>query len=123
MPGIIDSAPDCVTRVQEASADDMSRFVSQVLADTEDVWERVFKAAGRQYVKPRLVIFAGGTQTRCGTGLTAKGFSQLATDPAFAAIRALNLSESHVGPKAWAEVRADASEGAGDPTATTALRK
>jgi membrane fusion protein, multidrug efflux system len=28
-----------------------------------------------------------------------------------------------VVPKAWAEVRADASEGAGDPTATTQLRK
>lgn len=29
MPGIIDSAPDCVTRVQEASADDMGDFILQ----------------------------------------------------------------------------------------------
>jgi hypothetical protein len=29
MPGIIDSAPDCVTRVQEASADDMADFILQ----------------------------------------------------------------------------------------------
>ena len=27
MPGIIDSAPDCVTHVQEASADDMADFI------------------------------------------------------------------------------------------------
>ena len=29
MPGIIDSAPDCVTRVQEANADDMADFILQ----------------------------------------------------------------------------------------------
>jgi hypothetical protein len=29
MPGIINSAPDCVTHVQEASADDMGDFVLQ----------------------------------------------------------------------------------------------
>ncbi len=29
MPGIIDSAPDCVTRVQEASVDDMGDFILQ----------------------------------------------------------------------------------------------
>jgi hypothetical protein len=29
MPGIIDSAPDCVTQVQEASADDMADFILQ----------------------------------------------------------------------------------------------
>ena len=34
---------------------------------------RVFKAAGRTYEKPRLVIFSGATQTRCGTGQTAMG--------------------------------------------------
>ena len=29
MPGIIDSAPDCVTRVAEANADDMADFILQ----------------------------------------------------------------------------------------------
>ncbi len=29
MPGIINSAPDCVTHVQEASADDMADFILQ----------------------------------------------------------------------------------------------
>ena len=35
----------------------MARFVRRVLADTEDVWERVFQAAGKRYEKPKLVLF------------------------------------------------------------------
>jgi predicted metalloprotease len=53
--------------------DEMTRFVRQVLADTEDVWENVFKAAGKRYEKPTLVIFSGATQTDCGVGQTAMG--------------------------------------------------
>src|SRR5262245_5519026 len=49
------------------------RFVRQVLADTEDVWESVFKAAGRTYHKPKLVVFGGATRTACGVGQTAMG--------------------------------------------------
>lgn len=56
-----------------AQADEMSRFVRQVLADTEDVWDRVFKAAGRTYEKPTLVLFSSGTQTACGPGMSAMG--------------------------------------------------
>ena len=55
------------------SSDEMGRFVRRVLADNEDVWERVFKAAGRQYQKPTLVLFSGATPTACGTGQSAMG--------------------------------------------------
>ena len=52
--------------------DEMRKFVGQVLADTEDVWERVFKGAGRTYEKPRLVDLRGrhahpGLWSRPGT--------------------------------------------------------
>ena len=57
----------------EPRNDEMSRFVRRVLADTEDVWERVFQTSGKRYEKPRLVIFSDVTQTRCGTGQTAMG--------------------------------------------------
>jgi uncharacterized protein len=57
----------------EPANDDMTRFVRQVLADTEDVWDNVFKAAGRTYQKPRLVVFEGATRTQCGVGQTAMG--------------------------------------------------
>jgi len=55
------------------SSDEMARFVSRVLADNEDVWERVFKGAGRQYQKPTLVLFSGATPTACGPGQSAMG--------------------------------------------------
>jgi len=53
--------------------DEMSRFVRRVLADTEDVWDRVFQAAGRRYEKPTLVLFTRATSTACGAGQSAMG--------------------------------------------------
>ena len=55
-------------------ADDReARFVSTVLADTEDTWSAIFQKAGQSYAKPRLVLFSGRTQTACGTGQSASG--------------------------------------------------
>ncbi|NOU05566.1 MAG: metalloprotease [Hyphomicrobiaceae bacterium] len=56
-----------------AAQDDMKVFVSRVLKDTEDVWERVFQSFGRKYTKPPLVIFSGATRTACGVGQSAMG--------------------------------------------------
>jgi predicted metalloprotease len=55
------------------STDAQGKFVRQVLADTEDVWSRVFAAAGKQYQKPTLVLFSGTTPTACGPGQSAMG--------------------------------------------------
>lgn len=55
-------------------ADDrMAKFVSTVLADTEDTWTALFAAEGARYDKPRLVLFSGATPTACGTGQSAMG--------------------------------------------------
>ncbi|SFB70108.1 hypothetical protein SAMN05216344_101343 [Polaromonas sp. OV174] len=55
-------------------ADDrMAKFVSTVLADTEDVWKDVFAKGGGTYQEPRLVLFRGATQTACGQGQAAMG--------------------------------------------------
>jgi uncharacterized protein len=57
-----------------APADDkMARFVSTVLADTEDVWRAQFKAMGSTYREPKLVLFRGGVPTACGQGQSAMG--------------------------------------------------
>jgi predicted metalloprotease len=53
--------------------DQMARFVSVVLADTEDVWTAKFKQAGRTYRVPKLVLFRGSTPTACGQGQAAMG--------------------------------------------------
>ncbi|UCV15819.1 KPN_02809 family neutral zinc metallopeptidase [Quatrionicoccus australiensis] len=70
MPAIEQSAP----AAHRPPADDqMARFVSKVLASTEDTWTDVFRANGRQYEQPKLVLFSGATPTACGTGQTAMG--------------------------------------------------
>ena len=53
--------------------DEMRTFIARVLADTEDVWNSVFKSAGRTYKEPQLVMFTGATRTACGTGQSAMG--------------------------------------------------
>ena len=59
---------------QRPPADDqMAKFVSTVLADTEDVWTKVFSAGGATYHAPKLVLFRGATGTGCGTGQSAMG--------------------------------------------------
>lgn len=53
--------------------DPMASFVATVLADTEDVWNPIFKASGGNYREPKLVLFRGRTPTACGTGDAAMG--------------------------------------------------
>jgi hypothetical protein len=60
-------------QVPSKDTDEMKRFVGRVLADTEDVWGRVFQSFGRKYQEPPLVIFTGRTQTACGPGQSAMG--------------------------------------------------
>ena len=68
-PAQVQQAP-----AQRPPADDrLARFVSTVLADTEDVWHGVFRQAGGSYQEPRLVLFRGATPTACGTGQSAMG--------------------------------------------------
>ena len=58
---------------QVKGEDDMKRFVSQVLADTEDVWGKVFTSFGKHYTDPQMVLFTGATRTACGTGVSQMG--------------------------------------------------
>ncbi len=70
MPAIEQSAPPA----HKPPADDqMAKFVSKVLASTEDTWTEVFRANGKTYEEPKLVLFSGVTPTACGTGQAAMG--------------------------------------------------
>jgi predicted metalloprotease len=55
------------------ASDTGAKFVRTVLASTEDTWTALFRAQNAQYIKPKLVLFTGATQTACGTGQTASG--------------------------------------------------
>lgn len=74
---LLEEAPQSAAVTPEDSAalaDDPGRiFVSQVLADTEDTWNELFRAAGGSYEEPRLVLFRGATASACGTGQSAMG--------------------------------------------------
>ena len=70
MPAIEQSAPPAH---KPPPTDETARFVSKVLASTEDTWIEVFRASGRQYEEPKLVLFSGVTPTACGTGQSAMG--------------------------------------------------
>jgi predicted metalloprotease len=61
------------TSAPSAESDELTQFVSVVLADTEDVWNGVFQQAGERYREPRLVLFSGSTQSACGFAQSASG--------------------------------------------------
>ena len=73
--GVMDNgAPVASAPARRPPADDAAaRFVSKVLASTEDTWQTVFREAGKTYQNPKLVLFSGSTPTACGTGQTATG--------------------------------------------------
>ncbi len=48
-------------------------FVEVVLADTEDVWNELFRAAGASYLEPTLVLFSGSVESACGFAQSATG--------------------------------------------------
>ncbi len=66
------SSPQAQTANQPAN-DEMTKFVSMVLADTEDTWHDLFAKMGKKYEDPKLVLFSGATPTACGTGQSAMG--------------------------------------------------
>jgi predicted metalloprotease len=56
-----------------AGDDSMKRFVSVVLADTEDTWTKIFRDMGKTYRPPKLVLFRGGIQSGCGAASAQMG--------------------------------------------------
>ncbi|UJJ30695.1 KPN_02809 family neutral zinc metallopeptidase [Halopseudomonas maritima] len=52
---------------------ELSEFVSVVLADTETTWHQLFQSIGRQYQEPTLVLFSNRVQSACGTASSAVG--------------------------------------------------
>jgi predicted metalloprotease len=78
-PGaLLNSAPQVTEPLSPADsaalANDPNRvLVDQVLADTEDTWNEIFRTSGQDYEEPSVVIYSGMTQSACGTGQAAMG--------------------------------------------------
>jgi predicted metalloprotease len=58
---------------RSAAEDELARFTSMVLADTEDTWAPIFQSGGRQYQEPKLVLYTGATRSACGVGQAQMG--------------------------------------------------
>jgi len=65
-------APASPTR-PGAGEDELAQFVEFVQADTQDTWHAIFRAMGKEYRDPTLVLFTGATRSACGMAQAAMG--------------------------------------------------
>lgn len=70
---IIQQPQQPLTQEQRAAQDTEAAFVKVVLADTEDVWTKLFSDMGKTYTDPTLVLFNGTTTSACGNASAATG--------------------------------------------------
>ncbi len=56
-----------------AEEKEQGKFVGVILADTEDVWTKIFAENGSTYRKPGAVLFTDGVSTGCGDASAASG--------------------------------------------------
>ncbi|ASZ12949.1 neutral zinc metallopeptidase [Chitinophaga pendula] len=56
-----------------AASDEQARFISTVLASTEDVWTDQFRKLNQQYSAPKLVLFSDLDESGCGSAQAAMG--------------------------------------------------
>lgn len=68
------STPTSSTPYTETADErELTEFISVVLADTEDVWTKVFRERGMTYEEPELVLFTDAVQSACGMADSAVG--------------------------------------------------
>ena len=61
------------SRALTAEEKELGEFVGVILADTEDVWNQVFRQQGESYREPKLVLFTNATDSACGYAQSATG--------------------------------------------------
>lgn len=67
------SAPAPGQRHAANLSDPQTKFVATILGSTEDVWGPYFQSMGKQYVRPKLVLFHGQTSSGCGAAQESMG--------------------------------------------------
>lgn len=68
-----ESSLDVQKPKSSGATDEMGRFTSVVLRETELVWQKIFRQMGKTYKEPTLRLFEQYTQTKCGPGMSAMG--------------------------------------------------
>jgi predicted metalloprotease len=76
-PGQVPNMPYQSSRemspTEQAADDERASFVKVVLAETEDVWHKIFEEQGSRYSEPSLVLFRDAVQSGCGNASAASG--------------------------------------------------
>lgn len=62
-----------LTMEEKKAEDERARFVKVVLAETEDVWNKLFRDMGSRYEEPVLVLFRDGVASACGNASSSVG--------------------------------------------------
>lgn len=58
---------------QSAEEKELASFVSVVLAETEDVWTKLFREQEAEYSYPKLVLFTNSVESACGVAGSSTG--------------------------------------------------
>jgi hypothetical protein len=66
-------SPAGESRALTAEEQQEGQFVGVVLAEIEDVWNRVFQQSGQTYREPKLVLFSGQISSACGYAGASSG--------------------------------------------------
>lgn len=69
----VGSTTEQVSPAANQADDGAADFAKVVLADTEDVWAKLFAQMNKQYVPPTMVLFTGSVQSACGMSSAATG--------------------------------------------------
>ncbi len=78
--------------------DKIAQFVSVVLADTEEIWSKIFEEQGNTYRKPTLVLFRDQVESACGYASASSGpFYCSADEKIYIDLSFCDLLESRFG--------------------------
>jgi uncharacterized protein len=73
-PSVQMDRPSSSSPKRGAPQDEMGSMIAGVLGEIDDRWSEIFKAAGQQYVGPKVVLFRNATNGgRCGMAQSAMG--------------------------------------------------
>ncbi len=75
MPQLTDETTQSrqLTPEETAADEERAKFVKVVLAETEDVWNKIFSQQGQTYQEPVLVLFRDAVQSACGNASASSG--------------------------------------------------
>lgn len=62
-----------MSQAEQQEDEARASFVKVVLADTEEVWGKIFAQYGQRYPAPTLVLYRGMVQSACGNASSASG--------------------------------------------------